>query len=728
MVRQKILRHAGHGAYGECVVAYSGKCWREGMGLLGWARSSEHDCPLWVELLVDGESMGACLADMDFPQPGGFWLPLPPPALENGARIAARIANSDHIFQCESPPPVGGPECGLVGEMFLDRCLLISGWMLDAAEPDKILRLAAFVEGQKVAETLANGLRYRPDKANGHGFSLQLPPNLPTGKQILVEIRDNAGRTAPGSPLKIIPFPQNVADWLKYHSGLKGAPALHALLENYERRLGGCLRMASINSWLETFPIPKPSGKTILNLAVHMENGQSDRPDLGKQAGVDIRKTGNQRDYCLFIRKEEKLNAHALAHMLAAMRQTGACAAYADSLDKEGAPLFKPAWDREFFLARDYLGPLLVSQQALLGEKDGDYASARARAVLEAEKLGGICHVPLPLSTEAPLENTTARNGFLNNWLAAEFPGSRLEACPEFGHNRVRYGLSQKPRVSLIIPTRDHGDMLAACLTSIYDTDWPDLEILIVDNGSMEEKALDIMDAAEREKNAIILRRPGVFNYAALNNEAVEHAAGALVCFMNNDVAAFSPDWLAEMAAPLLAFGERGGCVGAKLVWPGGLVQHGGVIVGIHELAGHVGNQWLEDEPGYMGINQLARQYSAATAACMLTPKALFQKLGGFDARHFPVAFNDVDYCLRLREAGKMVYWTPYAKLRHLESASRGKDASPSQKSRAEREMACFRKKWACYQDPFYNPNLAASPVMEPFSGLAFPPRARNAR
>lgn len=270
--------------------------------------------------------------------------------------------------------------------------------------------------------------------------------------------------------------------------------------------------------------------------------------------------------------------------------------------------------------------------------------------------------------------------------------------------------------------------MLARCLDSLKKTDWPDLEIIIIDNGSVEDDALAVLKQAQAQANICVLRRPGVFNYAELNNDAARLATGEYLCFLNNDTEVVQPQWLMEMAALLAMAGADGGCVGAKLLWPNGLVQHGGVIVGIHQLAAHVGNQWLEDEPGYMNRNLFTQRYSAVTAACMLTPARLFLENGGFDGRRFPIAFNDVDYCMRLGRQGKKIFWTPHAVLKHHESASRGEDKYGAARARAEREKLCFRTAWGHFEDPFYNPNLSLSAVVEPFTGLAMPPRAREPR
>jgi GT2 family glycosyltransferase len=290
----------------------------------------------------------------------------------------------------------------------------------------------------------------------------------------------------------------------------------------------------------------------------------------------------------------------------------------------------------------------------------------------------------------------------------------------------VGFALQEEKRVSIIIPTRDRADLLRVCLESLWHhTSYAHTEIIIVDNASCEAETMALF-AQAREKGARVVEYPHPFNYSAMNNMAAQHATGEVLCFLNNDTEVITPDWLEQMLAILEQPGV--GAVGAKLLWPNNLIQHGGVVVGPHQLAAHVGNQWHTDAPGYMGRAQLVQQWSAVTAACLLTPRQLFLDSGSFDVLNFPVAFNDVDYCLRLRQRGKHVVWTPQARLYHHESASRGSDTRKHDQARNRMEMWNFRDKWGEYADPFYNPNLTLSTVSEPFNGLALPPRNREYR
>ena len=302
------------------------------------------------------------------------------------------------------------------------------------------------------------------------------------------------------------------------------------------------------------------------------------------------------------------------------------------------------------------------------------------------------------------------------------------------------------PRVSLIVPTRDQLPLLKACLDGLLNaTDYPNLEILVVDNDSRHPETLAYLEGLKPGSdhgltkpwsdpgfNGVtvrVLHYPHPFNYAAINNWAAERATGSVLGLVNNDIEVLQSDWLRTLVSHLVRPGV--GAVGAKLRWPNGMVQHGGVVVGVYDLAAHVGNSLLHSDPGYLGLNQVDRQYSAVTAACLLVHRPLYERLGGLREDRYPVTFNDVDFCLRLRELGAQIVWSAQAELIHAESASRGKEDTPAKHQRARREQGHFREDWARWNeqgDPFYHPALAADFAGGPYSGLALPPRPRESR
>ncbi|HEX6722889.1 MAG TPA: glycosyltransferase family 2 protein [Burkholderiaceae bacterium] len=262
------------------------------------------------------------------------------------------------------------------------------------------------------------------------------------------------------------------------------------------------------------------------------------------------------------------------------------------------------------------------------------------------------------------------------------------------------------PKVSLIVPTRNGLHLLRRCIDSVLTrTDYPDFEILIVDNGSDDPATLEYLRTIESEPRVRVRRDDRPFNFAALNNDAVPHCHGELLAFVNNDIEATDGCWLAEMVGHALR--PDVGAVGARLWYGDGTLQHGGVLLGLGGWAGHMHSHLRPDEPGHAGRARLTQELSAVTAACMLVRRTVYQQVGGMDADHLVVDFNDIDFCLKLRAAGYRVIWTPHAQLIHHESATRGANRSTEQLARYARESACMRQRWARWldNDPAYNPN-----------------------
>lgn len=223
-----------------------------------------------------------------------------------------------------------------------------------------------------------------------------------------------------------------------------------------------------------------------------------------------------------------------------------------------------------------------------------------------------------------------------------------------------------------------------------------------------------------------VIRIGGPFNFSKIVNKGASIATGQALLLLNNDTEALGAGWLEEMLGRM---GEPdAGAVGATLVWPSGVVQHGGVVLGPSFDASHAFNDRIDGDAGYADLMRAAHEVSAVTAACLLTDRSLFLEVGGFDGLNFPVNYNDVDYCLKLRARGLRVVLTPYAKLLHRQSASRGYDLRADQKDRLQREIRNLRARWgdALMSDPYYSPLLSLDNI--PFTGLAWPPRAARPR
>lgn len=296
---------------------------------------------------------------------------------------------------------------------------------------------------------------------------------------------------------------------------------------------------------------------------------------------------------------------------------------------------------------------------------------------------------------------------------------------------RVKLALPDPaPRVSVIIPTRNGIAVLRPCLTSLLEcTCYPDLEVVVVDNGSDEPSTLEFLKDLEQQGRIQVLRDPSPFNYSELNNRAVQHSSGELVCLLNNDIEVINPGWLKEMVVQVLRPGV--GAVGAKLLYPDRTFQHGGVVIGIGGVANHAHYRCPEDHPGYFWRAQLTQEMAAVTGACLLVRRSHYDAVGGLNDVQLKVAFNDVDFCLKLRELGLHNIYAPAATLIHHESVSRGDDLSGEKAKRFATEVSWMKQKWSdqLFYDPAYNPNLSLE--CEPFSidypmSLSSPPRLQR--
>jgi len=238
-------------------------------------------------------------------------------------------------------------------------------------------------------------------------------------------------------------------------------------------------------------------------------------------------------------------------------------------------------------------------------------------------------------------------------------------------------------------------------------TDYPDLEVVVVDNDSREAVTQALFAAHACETRLRVLPVPGPFNFSDLSNRGAAAATGTVLLFLNNDVEIVEPGWLAEMVSCVLD--PTVGAVGAKLLYPDGTLQHGGIVLGVGGVAGHSHLGLPGEEPGYFARMVLTQEVSAVTGACLAVRAAVFKEVGGFDARHLAVAFNDVDLCLRLRAAGYRNVWTPHARLIHHESKSRGPEDTPEKRARFEAETRVMQARWEpqLRADPYYNPNLS---------------------
>jgi O-antigen biosynthesis protein len=417
-----------------------------------------------------------------------------------------------------------------------------------------------------------------------------------------------------------------------------------------------------------------------------------------------------------------------------------------DSVDNQGvrhSPRFKSDWDEDVMLSSDLFASLGVYRSNVFvssGGRDSRHETAsRYDMTLRCLSLthqDRILHIPRvlyhvraqPASTQDPVAQPGARDVSRQAVVRhlARNGVSATVSSTEYGHH-VRYAVPEKaPLVTLIIPTRNGFTLLSRCVNSILEkTHYRAFEIIIVDNGSDDPATLDYMAQLSSEHGVRILRDDSPFNYSALNNRAVEIARGEFVALVNNDVEVIDGDWLDEVMGHALR--PEIGIVGVKLLFANGTVQHAGVIVGLSGCADHLHRGLGRDEPGYLARAVLTQSLSAVTGACLVVRRSLYRQLGGLNERDLAVAFNDVDFCLRVRQAGYRVLWTPYAVLYHHESATRGGDDTVEKIARATREADYMRYNWRSLieNDPAYSPNLS----LDRFDcQLAWPPRVAALR
>ena len=436
---------------------------------------------------------------------------------------------------------------------------------------------------------------------------------------------------------------------------------------------------------------------------------------------------GDRQTWIVFLQAGDQLAPQALARFSDMIQaQADAAIFYADEdkispTGRRHSPHFKPAWNPDLFYSDPHYSHCWLIRADLCiracevlnahGEAPDLYGIAlEATALCDVDQ---ILHLPEVLyhrhdqSGEPRSSNQTADR--LQRFLARH--GQNLQVSHhQTGGHLIHWPLpNPPPLVSVIIATRDQGDLLRCCLTSLAEHAGgnPPTELILIDNGSSEPATLEYLAHLEKQENVRVLRRSGKFNYAALNNEAVSLAKGELIALMNNDVEATHSGWLATMAAQALR--PEIGAIGAKLLFPDGTVQHAGVLLGIGGIAGHAHKYLAADEEGYQLRLQLAHNLSAVTAAALVVRKAVFEEVGGFDAINFAVNYNDVDICLRLQQAGYRNLFCPDAVLIHHESKSRGAPITADAHTQWQSEKQAMLDRWGAVlqADPNYSPHLS---------------------
>ena len=395
-------------------------------------------------------------------------------------------------------------------------------------------------------------------------------------------------------------------------------------------------------------------------------------------------------------------------------------------------PDFKPDWNLDLFYAQNYTQDLCFFKADVVrqcGSFDAQYPHAAAfdltLRVLERIAPTQILHIPQVLVHVREDAKQTGNSKIEQiQALSKHFERTRQSAkvLNDGTGFQIQYTLPEKlPLVSLIIPTKNNLVLLRQCIDSILSkTNYPNYEILVVDNGTNQAETLDYLKTLTAHPQIRVIRDNYAFNYSALNNYAVTFARGDILGLINDDIEVTSASWLSDMVSHALRPGV--GAVGARLWYPNQTLQHAGMVL-VGGVARHVHKHLPKGEAGFNGRAVLTQNFSAVTGACLVVQKALFEQVGGLNDQALAIGFNDVDFCLKLVEAGYRNVWTPDAELIHHESATRGQDYSPEKQRRAEKELRYMRKRWGekLHIDPAYNPNLSDG---HDDLSFAWPPRS----
>lgn len=413
----------------------------------------------------------------------------------------------------------------------------------------------------------------------------------------------------------------------------------------------------------------------------------------------------------IFLGPHDRLAPDALALLAAALVDADVAYADEDRSDGEGlptAPVLKPDWSPELCLGWNYVGHPIAYRRALIvaaggvrALEGGDWEHDLLLRV--TERTTRVTHVAEVLCHRPARDGGHTGPGAIDAALQRRQIAAATEAGPLPTTWRVRRRAPAGVLVSVVIPFRDSTTFLRTCVDSVLGTaGGTELELLLVDNGSTEPETLTLLERLDAHDAVNVLHDPRPFNWASLNNRAAETAHGDVLLFLNDDIEATSPTWLDALTAQ--AVREDVGAVGARLLYPSNRVQFAGTVLRLGGAAGHVLAGLPSHEPGYLGMAVLTRDVTAVTGACMATRRHVFDHLGGFDEQ-LGIDCNDVDFCLRARDAGWRVLYEPLAELYHYESPTRGLSGSAD-------DITRFIERWESSLldgDPYLNANLTRS-------------------
>ena len=686
--------------------------------------------------------------------------------------LEVRLANSNRslgfpIAIADGSRQAGG--CEGPGEVRWSGGLRFCGW-LSEEPPRRQPEVRAFVDGICVASATARQWRHIDDGAGAkavRGFELHLPRELADGRVRRVGFVDDLARPLIGGPCAFFAFEDILADFLGARADIASEKIRGAL---YDRCFPQSLPFELFEEWSSAFPVKRMGGQVLPKLALALVGDRDLEASVASvqaQVGIDwvagslcgggcemsfapelllefLDGDAADCDIVVFARSGTLFRENAFARLVEGLElHPSASAAYCDvtlaSKDGREWPVAFPSFDYERMLEQGYCAHLFALP----------IANAREAALAGADNLFRVFNIAFDGRRPVRFRptDTCARAAVHVPGFLARIPqidlaagGSRL-AEATIGHLRAR-GVEAiveaaqgalfpctrvrrapgRARVSLLVPTRNRTDLLRPCIESLQRTlSFDDHEVIVIDNDTSDPETVEYLDGIGSE-GVKVASLSGGFNFARLINEGAAHARGEFLLVMGNSVRALETGWLEEMLGR--AAEPDVGAVGAALVWPSGVVRHGGTVLGVGFDAGPAFGERIDGDPGYADQLIVAHECSAVADACLLTPRAMFFDVGGFDAVRFPLQYHGVDYCLRLRAQGFRVVFAPRARL--TECARKGEAQTPN--AVAERELARLRSRWGevLIDDPCYSPLLSLNGA--PFSGLAWPPRSLKPR
>lgn len=697
----------------------------------------------------------------------GFSFSLADDVLHDEAVVEARIANlatavGEPIVIRDGAAfgAVLSPHAPAPGAVRWLGGLRFSGWVADGGEPV----VDIFVDGERVRQVRASGWAQIGDADAARAvraFDVHLPQRLADGSARRAAVMNLNGEHLEGSPVSFVASFET-ADRT---GGNPAAASIETLgAGTVDRAAPISVPFAHYQGWRRHLAEPVADGDTLKAAVILVGAGDADvtlksleaqchpdwvaasLPESADFAGFHIDAAreflagdATEAKFVVFLLAGARLTAAALTRISQAFTQNKRTAAVYGDVDIGGAdaslwPIAFPAFDYERMLEQGYCGHVFAlrrkaAQRAIEGGASNLYRVFNSLFDDGSKSTEDVVHLPGAIAA-LPLIDLDAAARTLASATQDHLKQRGADALitPHRGFVLPAVRIARKigeARVTVVIPTRNRRERLEACLASIEPARRKrEFEIIVVDSESSDPNALDYLSSIDGRYTKVV-RATGDLNLARLYNLASARAEGDYLCLLNHHVQAQDDEWLEEMLGRMQSTGV--GAVGALLSWPSGVVQNGGIVLGPNFATVTAFGDCVDEDAGYCDSLRVAHERSAVTT-CLLTRRKDYNRLGGMDELRFPARFHDVDYCLKLRAAGKRVIFTPHARLRHRVPPSEVTGGAAAGTARLDRELRNLRAKWAdvLTADPFYNPALSLDPM--PFSALAWPQRSMDAR